>query len=296
MIITRVAIVLAPLSSDVALKGDEALKDRIRLRVGCMFAYDMPEAVPALLQVAARTGESADVLRETWELDPAADLVELSDLYGNAITRAVLGPGAVRIRYDAVVDVPGRPDEMDAGARQHAIEELPAEALHYLLASRYCESDTLAPRAFDLFGSMPPGWALAQAISDWVHGNVQFRYGSSDQHTSAMDVCDSREGVCRDFAHLFITFCRAMNIPARYVFGYLPDLFVEPPPDPMDFCAWAEVYLGGRWWTFDPRNNQPRVGRVVIGRGRDAVDVAMVTTWGRAELGALEVWAEEVAP
>ncbi len=261
-----------------------------------MFAYELPDAVPALLQVAARTGESADVLSETWELDPAADLVELSDLYGNAIRRTVLAPGGVRIRYDAVVDVPGRPDEMDAGARQHAIEELPAEALHYLLASRYCQSDVLAPPALDLFGSTPPGWARAQAICDWVHGNVQFRSGSSDQHTTAMDVCGSREGVCRDFAHLFISFCRALNIPARYVFGYLPDLFVEPPFDPMDFCAWAEVYLGGRWWTFDPRNNQRRVGRVVIGRGRDAVDVAMVTTWGRAELGALHVWAQEVAP
>ena len=128
-----------------------------------------------------------------------------------------------------------------------------------------------------------------------MHESLRFRYGSSDRLTTASDAYDCREGVCRDFAHLFIAFCRAMNVPARYVFGYLPDLFVEPPGHPMDFCAWAEVYLGGRWWTFDPRNNQRRVGRVVIGRGRDAVDVAMVTTWGPAEFRAMEVTAEEAA-
>lgn len=255
----------------------------------------MAAPVPALVQVAARRGESVDVLRETWELDPAASRDELSDVYGNAIQRMTLGPGTARLRYDATVEVPGQPDEVCPSARQHAIEALPAEALHYLLASRYCESDVLAPAAAELFGAGPAGWPLAQAICDWVHQNVRFRYGSSDPATSARDVFARREGVCRDLAHLFVAFCRAMNLPARYVFGYLPDLFVEPSPDPMDFCAWAEVYLDGRWWTFDPRNNQPRVGRVLIGRGRDAVDVAMVTTWGAADLTGFEVWAEESA-
>src|SRR5207302_7095478 len=141
-----------------------------------------------------------------------------------------------------------------------------------------------------------PGWQRAQAISDWVHDGLQFEYGSSSSVTSAVDVYRRRRGVCRDFAHLFVAFCRAMNVPARYVFGYLPDLFVPPAADPMDFSAWAEVYLGGRWWTFDPRNNQPRVGHVVVGRGRDAVDVAMITTWGPAELRSLRVWADEAAP
>jgi transglutaminase-like putative cysteine protease len=272
-----------------------ALKDRFRLRVGCTFTYRLAGSVPALVQVAARRGESVDVLRETWELDPAASLDELSDPYGNTIHRTTLGPGTSHVRYDATVGAPGQPDEVRPGAHQHAIEALPAEALHHLLASRYCESDALAPTALDLFGDGPAGWPLAQAICDWVHENVRFREGSSDLTTSARDVFARREGVCRDFAHLFIAFCRAMNIPARYVFGYLPDLFVDPSSSPMDFCAWAEVYLDGRWWTFDPRNNQRRVGRVVVGRGRDAVDVAMVTTWGAAELTGFEVWAEESA-
>jgi transglutaminase-like putative cysteine protease len=267
--------------------------DMLRLRVGCAITYGLAASVPALVQVAARRGESVDVLRETWELDPVAELDELSDPYGNTIHRVTLGPGTSRFRYDATVEVPGQPDEVRADAHQHAIEELPAEALHYLLASRYCESDALAPTALGLFGSGPAGWPLAQAICDWVHDNVRFRYGASDPTTSARDVCARREGVCRDFAHLFIAFCRAMNIPARYVFGYMPDLFVEPSSDPMDFCAWAEVYLDDRWWTFDPRNNRRRVGRVVVGRGRDAVDVAMMTTWGPAELTGLEVWAAE---
>jgi transglutaminase-like putative cysteine protease len=271
------------------------LKDRIRLRVGCEITYGLAVPVPALVQVAPLRGESVDVLRETWKLDPATTPDELSDPYGNTIHRAVLGPGVSRIRYDATVEVPGRLDEVCPGARQHAIEALPGEALHYLLASRCCESDALAPAAQELFGAGPAGWPLAQAICDWVHGNVRFQLGSSDPTTSARDVLACREGVCRDLAHLFIAFCRAMNIPARYVFGYLPDLFVEPPFPPMDFCAWAEVYLDGRWWTFDPRNNERRVGRVVVGRGRDAVDVAMVTTWGAAELTGFEVWAEESA-
>jgi transglutaminase-like putative cysteine protease len=270
-------------------------REMVRLRLGCTFVYELPAPVPALLQVAVRRDGGAVVRDETWDVRPAVELTELSDPYGNTPRRAALPPGEVRIGYDALVDVSDRPDEMDGGAVQHPIEELPAEALHFLLASRYCESDELAPAALELFGATAPGWARAQAISDWVHEHLEFAYGSSGPVTSAADVYARRRGVCRDFAHLFVAFCRAMNIPARYVFGYLPDLFVPPAPDPMDFCAWAEVYLGGRWWTFDPRNNQRRVGHVVIGRGRDAVDVAMVTTWGPAELRSLRVWADEVA-
>jgi transglutaminase-like putative cysteine protease len=267
----------------------------VQLRVGCAFVYEMADAVPALVQVAARRGASVDVLREEWLLRPADDVADLSDLYGNTIRRARLGPGTVNIQYDATVAIPPEPDPDGAGARQHRVEELPAEALHYLLASRYCQSDVLAPVAVKLFGGGPPGWPLAESVCDWVHEHIRFRYGSSDPSTTAVDVQCRREGVCRDFAHLFIALCRSLNVPARYVFGYLPDLFVEAPPHPMDFSAWAEVYLGGRWWTFDPRNNRRRVGRVVIGRGRDAVDVAMVTTWGSATLRSMEVWAKEAA-
>jgi transglutaminase-like putative cysteine protease len=148
--------------------------------------------------------------------------------------------------------------------------------------------------AWQLFGTMEPGWARVQAICDWVHSNIRFQYGSSNSLTTAADVCAQGIGVCRDFAHLAVTFCRALHIPARYVFGYLPDIGVPPPDDPMDFCAWIEVYLAGRWWTFDPRNNEPRVGRVLIGRGRDALDVAMVTTFGSPRLAQMTVWADAV--
>jgi transglutaminase-like putative cysteine protease len=272
------------------------LNEMIRLRVGCEFAYELADDVPALLQVAARRGGPAHVVREAWSVEPPAELGVLTDLFGNTIHRVRLAAGPARIRYDASVDVPAVLDEVGTGAQTLPIEELPAEALHYLLPSRYCESDLLAPRALELFGDSAPGWALAQTISDWVHANVRFRYGTSDRHTTARDVSERGEGVCRDFTHLFVGFCRSMSLPARYVFGYLPDLWVEPSPDPMDFAAWAEVYLGGRWWTFDPRNNERRVGRVLVGRGRDAADVAMMTTWGRADLKGLEVWADEAAP
>ena len=276
-----------------AIVGRPVLKDTLRLRVGCTFAYDLAGPCSALIQVAVQRTDIIGLLREVWEIEPPAGLTPLSDLYGNTVQRVVMPTGPLRLSYDATVEVRGRFDEVDTGSPQHPIEDLPAEALHYLLASRYCESDALMSTAWELFGDTGAGWARAQAICDWVHDNVEFRYMSSDPLATARTVFDRRRGVCRDFAHLFITFCRATNLPARYVFGYMPDLFVEPSPDPMDFCAWAEVYLGDRWWTFDPRNNQRRAGRVVVGRGRDAVDVAMLTTWGPAEFKSLEVWADE---
>ncbi len=195
-----------------------------------------------------------------------------------------------RLRFRA------RPDDIVPDALQLPVEDLPDDVLIYTLPSRFCLSDTLSDMAWQLFGNTEPGWARVQAICDWVHSNIRFQYGSSNSLTTAADICQQGVGVCRDFAHLAVTFCRAMNIPARYVFGYLPDIGVPPPDDPMDFCAWMEVYLGGRWFTFDPRNNQPRIGRVLIGRGRDALDVAMVTSYGSPRLAKMTVWADEVLP
>ncbi len=248
-----------------------------------------------MIQVAARRGEVARVFEETWALEPEAEISAFNDVYGNLNRSAVLGQGLARLRYDAQVQVPDVEDEVAEDARQSPIEALPGEVAHFLLPSRYCLSDALMGDAWAMFGATPPGWTLAQAISDWVNGHLAFRYGASDRLTTAVDAYQRKEGVCRDFTHLFIAFCRAMNIPARYVFGYLPDLYVEPPDHAMDFAAWAEVYLGDRWWTFDPRNNRRRVGRVVIGRGRDAADVSMVTTWGPAAFKSLEVWADLAA-
>ena len=266
----------------------------LRLRVGCEFTYDVSAPSPAVIQVVPRRGETARVVEESWELEPEAAIDVFEDLYGNQNRRTVLGEGPARLRYDALVEVPYLEDEVDEDAVQHPVEDLPGELFHFLLPSRYCVSDDLMVTAWELFGDTPAGWARAQAICDWVHSNLAFQYGASNQLTTARDAFEKRRGVCRDFAHLFVTFCRAMNIPTRYVFGYLPDIEVQPQDHPMDFCAWSECYLGGRWWTFDPRNNRRRIGRVVIGRGRDALDVAMMTTWGPARFRTLQVWAEAV--
>ena len=203
-----------------------------------------------------------------------------------------MGPGRTRFAYDAMAVVPDEVDPYAPDAPQMPVEALPDDALLYTLPSRYCLSDVLSDRAWELFGNTEPGWARVQAICDFVHGHVNFGYGSSTPDTTAVDVYENAAGVCRDFAHLAVAFCRAMNVPARYAFGYLPDIDVPPPYAPMDFCAWFEAYLGGSWWTFDPRNNERRRGRVLIGRGRDALDVAMVTTYGAATLHEMVVRAD----
>jgi transglutaminase-like putative cysteine protease len=197
------------------------------------------------------------------------------------------------LRYEAVVSVPDATEPADLDARELPVAELPDEALLYTLPSRYVSSDVLADEAWQLFGALPPGYRRVQAICDHVNGSLRFAYGSSTSTTTAADARAAGVGVCRDFTHLAISYCRALNIPARYVFGYLPDLDVDPLPEPMDFAAWMEVLLDGGWWTFDPRNNRRRKGRVLIGRGRDAVDVAMLTTYGGAVLRRMDVWAEE---
>jgi transglutaminase-like putative cysteine protease len=237
------------------------------------------------------------LISENWSSSRPMALDEFTDLYGNSVKRLVMDPGQVSLGYDAVVEVPDAWDEVAIDAAECPVEQLPGELLHYTLPSVYCPSYLLMDTAWDLFGSTPRGWARVQSISDWVHSNIKFEYGASHPLTTAADVFASRHGVCRDFAHLGVTFCRAMNIPARYVFGYIPDIGegIVPSPDPMDFCAWMEVWLGGRWWTFDPRNNRPRLGRVLIGRGRDALDVAMLTTYGPALFKSLRVWADRAS-
>jgi transglutaminase-like putative cysteine protease len=266
----------------------------IRLRVGCEFGYDVKAPTAATVQVRPRFDPEHQLLSETWSSNPPMALDEFTDLYGNGVKRLTLVPGDVRLGYDAVVEVPDSWDPVAPEVGERAIEDLPGELLHYTLPSRYCPSYDLMDTAWELFGGTPRGWGRAQAICDWVFANIKFRYGASQALTTAADVLAAREGVCRDFAHLGVTFCRAMNLPARYAFGYIPDIGegIEVSPDPMDFCAWMEVWLGDRWWTFDPRNNRPRLGRVLIGRGRDALDVAMLTTYGPATFKTMTVWAD----
>ncbi|HWE62937.1 MAG TPA: transglutaminase family protein [Chloroflexota bacterium] len=265
----------------------------MQVRIGCEFQYEVPVETPSVVQVQPHEVGDHRLIRETWETTPGIAGALYHDLYGNTCRRLILPKGAVTLRYDAICEVPDRFDEIAEDAEEIPIADLPDEALIYTMPSRYCLSDVLGNTAWALFGQAKPGWARVQAICDWVHHNLRFQYGTSTPLTTAVDVYVAREGVCRDFTQLGISFCRALNIPARYVFGYLPDIGVPPPDAPMDFCAWFEAYLGDRWYTFDPRNNAPRTARVVIGRGRDALDVAMVTSYGAPRLTKMEVWADE---
>jgi transglutaminase-like putative cysteine protease len=276
--------------------GFTVLRDNrwMRVRVGCEFHYDALGPTAAIWQVRPRPDGGHRVLTESWGTSPPTPTSFYLDSYGNLCDRMTLPQGATVVRYDADVEVPAHFDESDKDASQLPVDRLPDEAMVFLLPSRFCLSDILGDQAWDLFGATEPGWARVQAVCDWVHGHVRFQPGSSTAITTAVDVCQSGTGVCRDFAHLGVTFCRSLNIPARYVFGYLPDIGVPTSEDPMDFCAWFEAYLEDRWWTFDPRNNIPRAGRVVIGRGRDALDVAMVTTYGAPILQNMNVWADEI--
>jgi transglutaminase-like putative cysteine protease len=264
----------------------------INLRVGCEFTYDVSAPTPVTVQVRPRSDARHRLITETWSTTPPLPVDEYVDVYGNPVKRLVMPEGNLVLGYDATCAVPDEPDPDASGVPQRPVEDIPGELLHFTLPSRYCMSDELMGTAWELFSGSGPGSERVQAICDWVHDNVKFQYGTSNPLTTAVDVYKDRIGVCRDFAHLAISFCRAMNIPARYVFGYLPDLYVPPDPNPMDFAAWMEVWLGDGWWTFDPRNNQRRVGRVVIGRGRDALDVAMLTTFGPAAFRSMTVWAD----
>jgi transglutaminase-like putative cysteine protease len=266
----------------------------MRVRVGCEFEYQSDGPVPMLMLVGAQRDGEHRVLYESRWTDPEIGVREYVDAFGNHCWRLTAPAGDFRVRYDALVDVSGEPDLVVPDAALVPITDLPDDTLVFTLASRYIQSDLLLEAAWDLFGATPPTWARVQAVCDWVHTNIAYAAGSSNPTVTALDVLERRVGVCRDFALLATGFCRALNIPARYTFGYLPDIAVEPPDVPMDFHAWFEAYLGGRWHTFDARHNEPRIGRVVIGRGRDAVDVALTTQYGSSLLKAMIVWAEEV--
>jgi transglutaminase-like putative cysteine protease len=275
-----------------------AMKGTIRImhiRVGCEFRYEATWPTPTVMQVQPYPTDAHTVRQEEWRTTPDLSMHPYHDLYGNLCQRFTLPPGEDVLYYNAIVEVSDAYDEVKPDARQLPVEELPDDVLVYTMPSRFCLSDMLSDTAWQLFGQTEPGWARVQAVCDWVHNNIRFQYGTSSSITTALDVYEQRAGVCRDFTQLAVSFCRALNIPTRYVFGYIPDIGVPPPDSPMDFCAWMEVYLDGRWWTFDPRNNTPRVGRVLIGRGRDAIDVAMITTYGGPLLKSMTVWADEVS-
>ena len=278
-----------------AANGAAGGVDKLRLRVGCEFEFETDGPVPSLMLVRARPDAEHHTIYESRWLQPEVPLREYVDTFGNYCWRFTMPGGPITVSYDAVVETDSEPDPVHPEAQLTPVQDLPDETLTFTLPSRYVESDRLLDDAWSLFGQTPPTWARVQAICDWVHTNVQYQTGASSPTTTALDVYRERKGVCRDFALISVALCRAMNIPARYTFGYLPDIAVEPPDVAMDFHAWFEAYLGGRWYTFDARHNRPRIGRVIVGRGRDAVDVALSTTYGAARLKQMTVWADEFA-
>ncbi len=269
------------------------MSNAVRIRVGCEFTFQAAAVSHTVIQVEPSRIDRTSILREEWGFTPAASRRGYRDLYGNLCQRVQVPAGPSTVRYDALVEVPRVPDDLNESAREVPAELLPDDVLVYTLPSRYCLSDDLADEAWRMFGPVAPGWGRVQAICDFVHSDIRFQYGTSSPRTTAVDVYRNKVGVCRDFTHLAISFCRAMNIPARYTFGYLPDIDVPPDPAEMDFAAWMEVWLEGRWYTFDPRNNQRRTGRVLVGRGRDALDCAMLTSYGNSGMQSMVVWADE---
>ena len=264
-----------------------------RVRIGCTFTYVAEIDTPVVFHVQPRHAPDITLAGGQLGAEPEMTLLDYTDMYGNPCTRAILPSGRSRFSYGAVATVPDATEDADQDARENPPDKLPDDTLIYTLPSRFCLPDLLGDEAWYQFGALAPGYRRVQAICDYVNGHLTFAYGSTTATSTAADVFASGRGVCRDFTHLAISFCRALNIPARYVFGYLPDMDVPPDPAPMDFAAWMEVWLGDRWWTFDPRNNRRRKGRIVIGRGRDALDVAMATTFGGPLLAEMLVTAED---
>jgi transglutaminase-like putative cysteine protease len=266
-----------------------------RVRVGCEFGYESDGPVPMLILAQVRPDDGHGIIYESRWTQPAVPIHEYADSFGNVCWRLTAPGGPLTIRYDAVVDIEGEPDPVLPELPLRPVQDLPDDTLTFTLPSRYVQSDLLMTAAWELFGATPPTWARVQAICDWVHNNITFQTGASTPTTTAVDTYEQRIGVCRDFALLAVAFCRAMNVPARYGFGYLPDIGVVPPDVPMDFHSWFEAFVGDRWYTFDARHNEPRIGRIFVGRGRDAVDVALTTSYGTTILTKFEVWADEVA-
>ena len=267
----------------------------MQIRVGFEMIYDCPQPTPMIFNLNVHFTRVSDLVgRDDLMIDPPVPMAGYRDSFGNWCTRIVAPKGRTRVSADALVKDTGAPDVIVPHAQQFPVPDLPEETLLFLLGSRYCETDRLSETAWTLFGQAPTGWGRVQTICDYVHRHISFGYEHARMTRTAWEAFNERRGVCRDYAHLAVSFCRCMNIPARYCSGYLGDIGVPPPHGPMDFAAWFEAFLGGQWHTFDPRNNTPRIGRVLIARGRDAADVAISSTFGPNTLTSFRVWTDEV--
>ncbi len=266
---------------------------RIRLGYDIELGFSRPTPVVGVLNV--HPSRSGDLLEpDEIQISPAVPLQKYIDSFGNQCVRFVAPAGVVRLYNSTLIEDSGEPDPIPSNEPQLPVDLLPVDTLQFLLSSRYCEVDRLSDLAWNLFANTQEGWPRVQAILDWVHSGVTFGYEYARKTKTALDVCEEKQGVCRDFQHLAITMCRAMHIPARYATGYLGDIAIPPVPSPMDFSAWFEVYLGKRWWTCDARHNAARVGRVLMATGRDAADVALTTSFGSSWLQKFEVVSYEV--
>jgi len=268
----------------------------MKLRVGYELVYDCPQPTPMMLMLNVHYSRATDtVVPDRLIAEPAVPMQSYRDGFGNWCSRLVAPAGRIRLYTDAIVEASDEVEHVPRQAAQHEVQDLPDECLVFLLGSRYCETDRLSDLAWSLFGATPPGAERVQAICDYVHRHIGFDYQHARSTRTAFEAHQEQRGVCRDFAHLALAFCRCMNIPARYCTGYLSDIGMPPPYGPMDFAAWIEVYVGGAWHTFDPRNNEPRIGRVLMARGRDAADVAISNSFGPNTLSSFTVRAEPVA-
>jgi transglutaminase-like putative cysteine protease len=267
----------------------------MKLRIGYELVYRFPQPTPIILVVNVHESRIQDLVEEDrLGADPSIEISSYQDGFGNRCTRLLAPEGVLRLSADGVIYDSGLPDEISAEAWQDSVPDLPEENLVFLLGSRYCETDLLSYTAWQLFSGVAPGYPRAKAICDYVHNHLSFHYGNARPTRSAAQAHEERSGVCRDFAHLAIAFCRCMNIPARYCTGYLSDIGTPLPYPSGDFAAWFEAWIGGRWHMFDPRNNVPRIGRVLMARGRDASDVAIATTFGPNLLESFRVWTDEI--
>jgi transglutaminase-like putative cysteine protease len=269
-------------------------KGTMKIRLGYEIAYAMPRPTPMIFTLNVHYSRVSDLLSpDVMRFSPSVETRSHRDGFGNWCTRIVAPPGQLVVSADAVIRDTGEPDRVATSARQVPVELLPEETLVFLLGSRYCETDRLSEVAWQRFARTPTGWQRVQAICDFVHQHIKFGHVYANPTKTAWDVYQDRVGVCRDYAHLGVALCRCMNIPARYCTGYLGDIGI-PVDGAMDFSGWFEAFLEGGWYTFDPRNNVPRIGRVLIARGRDAADVAISTTFGENTLQGFRVWTDEV--
>jgi transglutaminase-like putative cysteine protease len=269
---------------------------RVKLRVGFEMNYNFPQPTPMIMVLGTHFTRASDIIvPDHLTTRPSVPIAPYRDVFGNWCSRIVAPAGSMRLAADGIIHDSGLPDPVVTSAIQHAIEDLPSDTLVYLLGSRYCETDRLSETAWQLFQNTPPGWARVQAICDFVHRHIAFGYEHARATMTAWEVYNEGKGVCRDYAHLAIAFCRCMNIPARYCTGYLSDIGTPQPWAVGDFAGWFEAYIGGRWQMFDPRNNVPRIGRVLIAQGRDASDVPITQTFGPNTLVSFKVWTDEVA-